>query len=492
MKTILCRSAIVLAGILLILSSAHETLGAGAVLFMSPAIGSYGVGSTFTASVTLDSGGGTGVNASEGTINFDKTALSVSNVSKSNSIFTLWPAEPNFSNAAGTVKFSGGSPSTYTKKAGVILQITFKALKVGSTDVSIIGGSALAADGRGTEILSKSVKGTYTITEGQALPPAPPPPSPSTQSFAPSAEAADTSAPKISSPTHPDENKWYNSRDPKFTWQLPNGAAAISLVVDKDPATVPSVVYKPAVAEKTIVGLDDGVWFFHLQLKTDIGGWGKTGHRKVMIDSTPPDSPQVEIKKDDASDPRPRVLATTTDKASGLDHYEVSVDGGNTLTVSLLDMENVNFRLPKQNSGHHKIIVRVFDKAGNASENAAEFDIQAEEGVAQSAGPGWLWWLMLALSLLLNIAAGWYIRRLRNENFLLRKDAARSLEEYKSKIDDVFTALRQEVEDQIMYLDDKMELSESERTVMKKLKDALEMSDELMKKEADEIEKKLK
>jgi hypothetical protein len=139
---------------------------AGATLSLSPASGSYSVGKTFTVNVLLSSGGGTGVNAADGKISFDPSALSVQSASKNNSVFNLWVADPSFSNTDGTVSFSGGGTGAYSGDSGTVISITFKALKSGSTDVKFLSASALAADGQGTNVLSGTTGATYTIGAG--------------------------------------------------------------------------------------------------------------------------------------------------------------------------------------------------------------------------------------------------------------------------------------------------------------------------------------
>src|ERR1700691_5073872 len=80
---------------------ANAQSAGAASLFLSPASGSESVGSTFTVSVTLNSGGGVGVNAADGELSFDPTLLAVQSVSKDNSVFNLWTSNPTFSNTAG-------------------------------------------------------------------------------------------------------------------------------------------------------------------------------------------------------------------------------------------------------------------------------------------------------------------------------------------------------------------------------------------------------
>jgi hypothetical protein len=59
---------------------------AGATLAIVPATGSYATGKTFTVTVAVSSGGGTGVNAADGKIGFDPSVLAVQSVSKNNSV----------------------------------------------------------------------------------------------------------------------------------------------------------------------------------------------------------------------------------------------------------------------------------------------------------------------------------------------------------------------------------------------------------------------
>ncbi|GAI35186.1 unnamed protein product, partial [marine sediment metagenome] len=52
--------------------------------------------------------------------------LEVLNISKENSIFTLWPEEPIFSNSAGEISFSGGTPHPGFNRIGNITSASDK------------------------------------------------------------------------------------------------------------------------------------------------------------------------------------------------------------------------------------------------------------------------------------------------------------------------------------------------------------------------------
>lgn len=134
-------------------------------LFISPASGSYKIGELFSVLVNVNTGGAS-INAASGLINFDNSRLEITDVGFSRSIFTLWTEEPKFSNAAGTVRFSGGMPSPgFTGASGNILRIVFRPKSAGQAAVVFSSGSILANDGQGTNILDSFRGGIYGIIE---------------------------------------------------------------------------------------------------------------------------------------------------------------------------------------------------------------------------------------------------------------------------------------------------------------------------------------
>ncbi len=131
---------------------------AQATLFISPSSGAYKVGELFSVLVNVNSGD-QAINAASGQINFDNAKLEVTELGYTRSIFTIWTEEPAFSNAAGTVRFSGGVPSPgFTGASGAILRINFKTKASGQASVILGSGAVLANDGKGTNILD-SLKG---------------------------------------------------------------------------------------------------------------------------------------------------------------------------------------------------------------------------------------------------------------------------------------------------------------------------------------------
>ncbi len=145
-------------------------------LALTPAAGSIGIGETISLQVMLDPVGES-VNAADGSIAFDKNILSIESISKEGSAFSLWTADPAYSNAQGTLDFSGGSPAGFTVPKKIIT-VVFKGKAAGSAKISFAKGSVLAADGKGTDVYKTGKEATLVVAQ-VALPPVEADPAPS-------------------------------------------------------------------------------------------------------------------------------------------------------------------------------------------------------------------------------------------------------------------------------------------------------------------------
>ena len=125
-----------------------------------------------TVSITSDD---QSMNAAEGVLKFPTELLQVVGVSKAGSILGLWVQEPSYSNTLGTVNFEGVALNPgYTGTNGTILTIIFRARAQGSASLSIEGGSVLANDGNGTQILTGTSGSTLTLVPAPPAAPAAP------------------------------------------------------------------------------------------------------------------------------------------------------------------------------------------------------------------------------------------------------------------------------------------------------------------------------
>ncbi|MGC8881177.1 MAG: cohesin domain-containing protein, partial [Minisyncoccia bacterium] len=250
-----------------------------ATLFLSPASGSYSVGQTFTVTVYVSSTD-QAMNATSGMIAFPADKLQVISLSKIGSIINLWVQEPSFSNDNGTINFEGVvlNPG-FQGINGKVITITFKVKTIGTASLSFDSSTVLANDGQGTNILTNIGKANYVLENPPRTPIAPQPETPSKTIGTPN-------APEIISSTHPDPNKWYQATTAKFSWKIGSDIISDSVVIDKNPRTIPQTVFTPPITSKEISDLSEGVWYLHVQLKNSYG-WGDVAHFRVGIDTTP-------------------------------------------------------------------------------------------------------------------------------------------------------------------------------------------------------------
>lgn len=334
-----------------------------ASLFFSPSSGNYQVGQTFNVSVTVKSEQQS-INAAEATIKFNPTIIRVRSISKSGSIFEYWPEDPakTFSNSAGTIRFVGGAPTPYQGSSGRIFTITFESLKEGTASLTFTDGRVIAADGLGTDITDKLIDASYTIVLGEISPPTVP------QTLTPS-------APKISSPTHPDSEKWYANNDPKVIWEVPSGVIAVRTLLGKSATAQPTVTYEPPISSKEFEDLEDGIWYFSAQFKNEYG-WGEIGRFKIQIDTTPPKEFLLSVDNEgDPKNPTPLFKFETTDETSGIDYYEVILNAGTFAKVKPEEIKNGVWRpTSRLEPGNYTLEVKAFDKAGNFTSGKNYFE----------------------------------------------------------------------------------------------------------------------
>ncbi|MCB9811894.1 hypothetical protein H6783_03195 [Candidatus Nomurabacteria bacterium] len=337
-----------------------------ATLSASPSTGVYTAGGTFTTRIVVNTSG-QAINAAEGTLKFDPSTLSVVSLSKG-SIFSLWAVEPTFSNSAGTISFGGGSPTGYTGSAGTVLSVTFRAKAAGTAKVTFSNGSVLAADGRGTNVLTAMNSGSYTIAaaevaaEPEVIEYIAPPNTPA--------------APQVSSNTHPDPAGWYAKQTAQLSWTLPAGVTAIRTLLDDKSGSIPTKVYDTPPSSIELNDLDEGVQYFHIQFKND-EGWGRVTHYRLAVDTVAPSRFDIaEIEGADRANPEPEFNLITEDEGSGVIRFMVQLDGAepyefvpasSTSTLTLTSLA----------PGHHTLVIEAFDAAGNSLVATRSFSVES-------------------------------------------------------------------------------------------------------------------
>lgn len=338
-----------------------------ATLSVSPATGVYTAGQTFTARVVVNTSGDT-INAAEGTLSFNPAELSVVGISKG-SIFNLWTADPSFSNSAGTITFSGGAtPPGYKGSSGTALTITFRVKNAGNPRVTFRNGAVLAADGRGTNVLTSMSGGNYTIAAAEVVP------EPETIEYVAPANTPDR--PNVSSATHPDATAWYTNKTAELSWSVPTGVTALRTLLDGNSGSIPTRVYDSPMSSITLEDLDEGVQYFHLQFQ-NADGWGRVAHYRLAVDSEDPTAFDLSLPEGaDLSNPIQSLVATVEDETSTITRYLVQVN--NAEPYEYIDEHaSGTIQLQALEPGHHTVVVEAFDAAGNSIIDSLSFGILA-------------------------------------------------------------------------------------------------------------------
>lgn len=344
------------AGFLLLVTSSAQA----ATLYLSPSAGSYTVGQSFPLSVYVLSPE-QAMNAVSGIVFFPQEKLEVVSLSKTGSIMNLWVLEPSFSNSTGLINFEGIvlNPG-FTGEAGKIITINLKVKGAGIAPVIFSSGSVLANDGLGTNILKGLGNASFKLNLAEVV-----------------EKTGVPLAAKITSPTHPDPEKWYSDSNPKFTWLISPEIIASRVLYDKYPASSPTILYTPAISEKELKNVKDGIWYLHVQLR-NANGWGAISHFRSQIDTEKPNFFEIkEVKREDLTELRVKFIFEASDALSGIDYYEVRIDDRDLLVWR--DDGSHIYETPTLIFGKHLLITKAVDKAGNALANSLDFNIEALE-----------------------------------------------------------------------------------------------------------------
>jgi len=141
------------------------------------------------------------------------------------------------------------------------LTINFRAKEPGLATIYFLNSSKVFLDdGLGTDILSSSVGATYNL----AVPP--------------------PEGPLVSSPTHPDQTKWYKNANPTFLWQREEGVTDFSYILSRDPTAIPDNKSEGKNNSVSYEKIADGIWYFHLKAKKG-SNWGGVSTFLIRIDT---------------------------------------------------------------------------------------------------------------------------------------------------------------------------------------------------------------
>ena len=273
-----------------------------ATLYLLPQYQSVYQNDSFLVELRLDSENEE-INTAEINFKIPSNSLEVLDFNKGGSIFNFWAVEPE--SKEDSISFTGGIPGGF-KGDGLILKINFLAKDVGKAEILFQEDSkVLLNDGKGTPAKLSFLEGNYEIVRKPE------------------------GLPLISSPTHPDQNKWCKGNTLHLHWDLIDGAE-YSFILSQDSLAEPDEIPDKPEGELIWMGdmeypnLEDGIYYFSLKQKLPGKNWSKKITFRVMIDATPPEEFKPEIGQDPSIFEGKYFLSfATTDKTSGIDYYEV-------------------------------------------------------------------------------------------------------------------------------------------------------------------------
>jgi hypothetical protein len=141
---------------------------------------------------------------------------------------------------------------------------------------------------------------------------------------------------KITSPTHPDENKWYNVALIKFTWTVPPDLSKVKnfyyvFSKEKHIKITPDAAVRTDMREIDITAAEQGIYYFHLIAEDNAGNIGEepaiyTVHLDFI--ANPPDVISTTHPNPEKyySEKYPVFVMEKVDDLSGVDGFYYKVD----------------------------------------------------------------------------------------------------------------------------------------------------------------------
>jgi len=346
---------------------AFASVTEAATLFLAPPSSEIAIGEKLTIDLKIDSEG-ISLNAAQAVLRFPKDTLEVVSLDKTESAFSFWLEEPNFSNTDGVISFIGGTPYGVSGGSIQVLKIVFNAKGSGSDIIALSDAAITASDGSGTNILSKTVDAAFAILTEKETPSVPvPAPTPITREPVPTGKLP--IKPELKVPLCSDETKWSNLVSQfNVSWDLPLDVTGVSTAVNKQPGFLPQKS-EGLFDNKNFAALLDGVWYLHVRFQNDVG-WGPTVHYRLAVDTQPPLGFEINVVEGETTDnPTPTLQFKTSDAISGLREYQIKIGDGDLIKIPADDFEGV-FKLPLQSPGKRRIAVKAVDQADNGIENS--------------------------------------------------------------------------------------------------------------------------
>ena len=275
------------------------------------------LGQTFVVDWFIDSQNEE-VNTLDLQLQFTPDTLEILEASFAGTVFTLQLDEIQISNDEGWVRVSAGAPGGLHGETLPVFRTVFKAKVEGLAKIIFDENSSLLLnDGIGTPTLLTFKPVTFVIQPADVLPVV------------------------IHSPTHPNQNAWYQERDVELEF-MRDLNQAVSFSFSANPEIFPDNIAEESNGHEFYEDLPDGIYYFKLNSKVNDSLWQETGNFRVQIDATPPEEFIPIISSDpQIFDGQPFISFATVDKTSGISHYKVKAKIGQSFVET-----NSPYQLP--------------------------------------------------------------------------------------------------------------------------------------------------
>lgn len=295
-------------------------------------------------------------------------------------------------------------------------------------------------------------------------------------------------APEISSTDFSDEEVYYNLSSGTFSWTLPEGITAVALTVSSDPEEEPEKAYRPPISEFTLEEdvLEEGVQYLHVQFKDD-EEWGAVAHYAVRVDRTPPQDVNLELVTLPLHGGKPGLRVDARDALSGVDRFEVVVNGAVAMTFDE-EGSGTLFPLLAEEAGLYVVEVGVYDRAGNVTvtEPATLMFADISSPLLGETELFLLAQSVIAILLVLYILM--MNRTYRQKEQRLREE----IDEVQEQTAKIFSVLRDDIYEQIQLLRGRKRISKKEAAALHNLDKTLKISKSVLEKEVEDVEKELR
>lgn len=135
----------------------QRSVPTGAKLYITPASGSYSVGSTLTITIR-ESSGSTRVNAIQANLTYPTARLTFQSISTSSSPFTTTIESTG---GSGNVRIGVGLLGDAVTGDQIVATVTFTVAATGNSAIAFAAGSGIADEATSSDICKQKIGGSY-------------------------------------------------------------------------------------------------------------------------------------------------------------------------------------------------------------------------------------------------------------------------------------------------------------------------------------------